>query len=141
MVTFAVDGNLERGGTARGTRWARSNTARRLLRRVRTSRGPARACREQQAHWATGEERMMDWWRRWRLRRQAAAESERLIALREFVYLDEVAVTSLLSSRFGKVPSEFTDTLTRSFKSQSSSGLNTDQRLLKAQLGSSLESS
>src|SRR5436190_1821131 len=29
--------------------------------------------------------------------------------LREFVYLDEVSVTSLLSSRLGKVPSEFSD--------------------------------
>lgn len=46
----------------------------------------------------------------WRIR---AAKAD-MAPLREFVYLDEVSVYSLLASRHGALPSEYTHTLTRS---------------------------
>jgi hypothetical protein len=48
-----------------------------------------------------------------RLRRIRAAKAD-ATPLREFVYLDEVSVYSLLASRQGALPSEYTHTQTRS---------------------------
>jgi hypothetical protein len=52
---------------------------------------------------------MFEQFKAWRQRRRAAPAERKQNALREFVYLDDVSVTSLLSSRLGAIPSEFTD--------------------------------
>ena len=44
--------------------------------------------------------------------------------MREFVYLDEVSVYSLLASRLGPLAAEFTDTQTRSLSNESAAGLS-----------------
>ncbi|WFE34553.1 hypothetical protein [Micromonospora sp. WMMD975] len=59
--------------------------------------------------------------------------------MREFVYLDEVSVTSLLSSRLGKLPNEFTDTLTKASKEQRSSHFEGNWKALKTRVGSQRE--
>lgn len=48
--------------------------------------------------------------------------SREIKRLREFVYLDEVSVTSLLSSILGAIPSEITESLTKSTRSEFSGG-------------------
>lgn len=53
-------------------------------------------------------------WRRWR-----AAGQNRHTPLREFVYLDEVSVYSLIASRLGPIAAEFTNTQTESLQNQS----------------------
>jgi hypothetical protein len=84
---------------------------------------------------------MTNWWDRWRQRRRRKSLSRRWPDLREFVYLDEVSVTSLLSSRLGKVPSEFTDTLTESTTAGINSSIGANAAVLKSSIGSSIESS
>ncbi len=60
-------------------------------------------------------------WRRRNRRRRAA---KTLAApLREFVYLDEVSVYSLIASRLGPIATEFTDTESRSLRGEISSSL------------------
>lgn len=59
--------------------------------------------------------------------------------LREFVYLDEVSVTSLLSSRLGALPSEYSETLSNSIKSEVNSGVDVDAKVVKSKLGSRFE--
>jgi hypothetical protein len=46
----------------------------------------------------------------WRARRRKAAAENNAAPLREFVYLDEVSVYSLVASRIGAVATEFTET-------------------------------
>lgn len=53
-------------------------------------------------------------WRRWQ-----AAGQNRHTPLREFVYLDEVSVYSLIASRLGAIAAEFTNTQTESLQNQS----------------------
>lgn len=53
-------------------------------------------------------------WRRWR-----AAGKNQHTPLREFVYLDEVSVYSLIASRLGPIAAEFTNTQTESLQDQS----------------------
>jgi hypothetical protein len=53
-------------------------------------------------------------WRRWR-----AAGQNRHTPLREFVYLDEVSVYSLIASRLGPIAAEFSETQTESLQDQS----------------------
>ncbi|MFG2038132.1 hypothetical protein [Dactylosporangium sp. NPDC048998] len=81
----------------------------------------------------------MDWFWRQRRRRKKAAilQAERLLnnPLREFVYLDEVSITSLVSSLLGKVPSEFTDTSNVVVKAQRNVGFDTDAGPIKVKLG------
>lgn len=48
--------------------------------------------------------------------------------LREFIYLDEVSVTSLLASILGAIPSEITEKLTNSTRSERSVGVNVGAR-------------
>ncbi|WP_406076163.1 hypothetical protein [Streptomyces virginiae] len=48
--------------------------------------------------------------------------------LREFIYLDEVSVTSLLASILGAIPSEITEKLTNSTRSERSIGVNMGAR-------------
>lgn len=55
------------------------------------------------------------WLRRWR-RRQASKRQQ--ATLREFVYLDEVSVYSLIASRLGPIASEFTETEKASLKAE-----------------------
>lgn len=81
--------------------------------------------------------RVKAWWKRRRQKAKAAAEGRR--ALREFVYLDEVSVTSLLSSRLGALPSEFTDTLTDTTRAELSSELAGNAGVIKPKVGSRLE--
>lgn len=80
--------------------------------------------------------RFMRWLRSRRSRVLAKAAPP---PLREFVYLDEVSVTSLLSSRLGALPSEFTETLSSSMKSELSSGISADAKILKSNVGSRFE--
>ncbi|MER7546505.1 hypothetical protein ABTW95_26210 [Spirillospora sp. NPDC127506] len=81
--------------------------------------------------------RIKAWWRRRRQKARAAAEELR--TLREFVYLDEVSVTSLLSSRLGALPSEFTDTLTDSTRAELNSEFAGSAGVIKPRIGSRLE--
>ncbi|MFF6931303.1 DUF6414 family protein [Streptomyces californicus] len=60
--------------------------------------------------------------------------------LREFVYLDEVSVTSLVSSRKGAVPAEITDKLTDTVRTSASSNTEASSKVLKSSVGSVLES-
>jgi hypothetical protein len=55
------------------------------------------------------------------------------------VYLDEVSVTSLLSSRLGALPSEYTETLSSSIKSEVNSSINADAKIIKSGIGSRFE--
>lgn len=57
--------------------------------------------------------RLQDWFRKWR-RKQAAKRQK--ASLREFVYLDEVSVYSLIASRLGPIAKEFTDKEVASLK-------------------------
>jgi hypothetical protein len=84
---------------------------------------------------------MTNWLTRWWLRRKNRSLLWRWPNLREFVYLDEVSVTSLLSSKIGKVPSEFTDSITESTKAGLNSSIGASGAVLKANIGSSIESS
>jgi hypothetical protein len=80
------------------------------------------------------------WWKRWRRRSNRPAERPEF-ELREFVYLDEVSITSLLSSRLGKMPNEFTDTLTNATKAELNSSIQAGAAILKSGIGSRFESS
>jgi hypothetical protein len=80
--------------------------------------------------------------RSWRLKRRQSSETrkDQLAPLREFVYLDEVSVYSLLSSRRGAPISEFTSKESSSLNSQISSSLGANVHALSAQLGSQIQS-
>ncbi|MFD3499927.1 hypothetical protein [Streptomyces sp. NPDC058678] len=58
-------------------------------------------------------------WFRLKILRRGVREMKRL---REFIYLDEVSVTSLLASILGAIPSEITEKLTNSTRSEISGG-------------------
>lgn len=78
---------------------------------------------------------------RWRRRRLArAAAKRRAEPLREFVYLDEVSVFSLISSRIGPIATEFTDTQTSSLTSEISSNAQASAPLVKGELRSRMQS-
>lgn len=80
--------------------------------------------------------RIKRWFQNRKKRKDRAASSS---ILREFVYLDEVSVTSLLSSRLGALPSEYTETLSSSIKSEVSSSLGVDAKVVKSGIGSRFE--
>ena len=85
---------------------------------------------------------MIRWWKRWRQRRREEPVAHRAIKLREFVYLDEVSVTSLLSSRLGKLPSEFVETLTNARKAEVNANSEASAAaVLKSRIGSRYETS
>lgn len=46
---------------------------------------------------------MIRWWKQWHKRRREEPVAQKAMELREFVYLDDVSVTSLLSSRLVSV--------------------------------------
>jgi hypothetical protein len=82
----------------------------------------------------------MRWWtrfRRWVRRKRWEHQGNSV--LREFVYLDEVSVYSLLASRSGPVATEFTQTESESLKDESTSGLAVNAGAVKGELGSRLE--
>jgi hypothetical protein len=82
----------------------------------------------------------MRWWtrfRRWLRRKRWERQGNSV--LREFVYLDEVSVYSLLASRSGPVATEFTQTESESLKDESTSGLAANAGPVKGELGSRLE--
>jgi hypothetical protein len=77
-------------------------------------------------------------WRRAR-RRKRAAEREQA-PLREFVYLDEVSVYSLIASKLGAIATEFTDTETATLASDVGGSVGVGAGGTKASLGSKLQS-
>lgn len=77
------------------------------------------------------------WARRSRSRRIKAARAAKS-PLREFVYLDEVSVYSLLASRQGALASEYTDTTTGSFTSELGSTGGVTAGFAKADVSSKL---
>lgn len=75
-----------------------------------------------------------------RLKRIKAAKAD-ATPLREFVYLDEVSVYSLLASRQGALPSEYTHIQTRSVTGGLSSSIGATSGIAKAGVSSRVESS
>ena len=78
-------------------------------------------------------------WRRARRRKRAAERQQ--APLREFVYLDEVSVYSLLASKLGPIATEFTATETATLASEVSGSLGVGAGGTKASLGSKMQSS
>jgi hypothetical protein len=78
----------------------------------------------------------MPWRWPWYRKPTGIAEPLSSHSLREFVYLDEVSVYSLLASRSGPVPTDFTDTESESLKDETSSGLSVGIHGAKADLRS-----
>ncbi len=66
----------------------------------------------------------MPWRWPWYRSPDSPAKAAEKHPLREFVYLDEVSVYSLLASRSGPVPTDFTDTESQSLKDEVSGGLS-----------------
>ena len=79
--------------------------------------------------------RVRDWLRRPR-RRPVTPSSDGL--LREFVYLDEVSVYSILASRKGAIPIEFTENQTASLHSDVGSSIGVGAGFINARLDSKL---
>jgi hypothetical protein len=79
--------------------------------------------------------RMLSWFRRQRRRRAARTQAP----LREFVYLDDVSVYSLIASRLGPVAAEFTDTETASLQSELTGTLGANVGVAKSELKSRLQ--
>lgn len=79
------------------------------------------------------------WLRRRRQRRRwKKADRNRTGALREFVYLDEVSVYSLMASQVGLIVTELTETQATSLQSEVSSGVGMSAPL-KAEIGSKVQ--
>lgn len=79
------------------------------------------------------------WLRRWRYgRRRKKAERNQQDALREFVYLDEVSVYSLMASQIGLIVTELTETQATSLQSEVSSGFGVSAPF-KAEVGSRIQ--
>lgn len=76
--------------------------------------------------------------RRWRrkLRRQRAARKQGGAPLREFVYLDEVSVFSLTSSRLGPIATEFTATESSSLTGELTGTAGVSAGVLKSEISS-----
>lgn len=85
--------------------------------------------------------RVRAWIRRhWRARRLARAARKRGgDRLREFVYLDEVSVFSLISSRLGSVATEFTATESSSLTAENAASTVGNAGLLKSEVRSRAE--
>lgn len=85
---------------------------------------------------------MTRWWKQWRQRRRDEPIAQRAMDLLEFVYLDDVSVISLLSSRLGKLPSEFTDTLANTSTAEVNANAEANAAtILKSRIGSRYEAS
>ncbi len=79
--------------------------------------------------------------KQWRLRKKQNNERDLAAELREFLYLDEVSVTSLLSSRLGAIPSEFKETFSDSLSAEASGQVQADAIVAKAKIGSKFKTS
>lgn len=79
--------------------------------------------------------RLRVWFRRWRRKRASKRQSA---PLREFVYLDEVSVYSLIASRLGPIAAEFTEKQTASLQSETRSSLSAGSGVAKAGVDSRL---
>ncbi len=82
------------------------------------------------------------WWRRrrWAKRRKKAAEAGQHEPLREFVYLDDVSVYSLLASRIGALATEFTESESTSLSSEVKATGGVTTPVAKSQVSSSVKS-
>ena len=79
--------------------------------------------------------------RAWRHRRRHAREARKQPGTRrEFVYLDEVSVYSLLASRKGAIPTEFTESQTTSLNSEVGGSMGGGFGVAKAEVGSRIKS-
>jgi hypothetical protein len=80
------------------------------------------------------------WWKRRirRSRRSKAAKQNRDKPLREFVYLDEVSVFSLMASRIGALATEFTESESTSLSTEVKSRVGASAAVAKAEVASSL---
>jgi hypothetical protein len=81
------------------------------------------------------------WWRerRRRMRRLKAAEANKNQPLREFVYLDEVSVFSLLASRIGALATEFTDSESSSLTAEAKTQAGVSAPVAKAGVSTSVK--
>ena len=80
--------------------------------------------------------RLLNWLRRRKSRRPSEdSYSER----REFVYLDEVSVLSILASRTGGIATEFTERQSTSLNSEVKSSLGVGLGGTKANLGAKMQ--
>lgn len=84
-------------------------------------------------------ERFRSWRIQWKLRRSLRRSKD--APLREFVYMDETSVYSLLSSKVGPVLAELTESQSSSLKNEVSTELSLDTKLVKAKAGDKLEGS
>ena len=84
---------------------------------------------------------MIERWRRRRARKELERRFEDIHELREFVYLDEVSVTSLLASREGGVPKEITESQSTGFKGETSGQAEASAGVVKGRLASKWERS
>lgn len=75
-----------------------------------------------------------------RLRRRRAAKRFAGTPLREFVYLDDVSVYSLIASRLGAIAKEFTDTESLSLRAEVGGTVGANAHIAKSELTSKLES-
>lgn len=78
--------------------------------------------------------------KQWNRSRRGKKNYSQTSDLREFIYLDEVSVTSLLSSRLGAIPSEFQDAVTSSMTAEINGHIEADAVIAKSRLGSSVKS-
>lgn len=75
-----------------------------------------------------------------RLKRAAARSDSDGASLREFIYLDDVSVYSLLASRLGPIATEFTESQAQSLNSEMSAGISANTGLAKGHAGTSIGS-
>lgn len=81
-----------------------------------------------------------NWLRRWKHRRGwKRADRLREGPLREFVYLDEVSVYSLVASQVGMIVTELTDTQATSLQSEVSGGIGASGPFARAEVGSRVQ--
>ncbi|WP_330274998.1 hypothetical protein OG205_04690 [Lentzea sp. NBC_00516] len=83
----------------------------------------------------------MKWFKKHRERKAETQTQQTKNELREFVYLDEVSVTSLLSARTGAIPHEFTDSAGSAYKGDVNGQIEVGIGPLKSRVGSRYESS
>ena len=74
-------------------------------------------------------------------RRIKAAKSNENSPLREFVYMDEISVFSLLASRIGAVATEFTETESSNLRGEASGKIAANSGLLKGEASSKISAS
>lgn len=75
-----------------------------------------------------------------RLKRAAARSTNAGVSLREFIYLDDVSVYSLLASRLGPIATEFTDTQAQSLNSEVNADITANTGFAKGRAGASIGS-